>query len=129
MSHLGACKVALLRIALQHSRSAIIRAAQGVMLDIVSMLFTLLRTYIPAEIRWSYFLDLYDMFAWNICMSVLLYCVFFALWCAMSGYVRTGGLSVFQPYYFERALHFLRKYPTKKQPKTPPEVFFWLFFW
>lgn len=54
------------------------------MLDIVSMLFTLLRTYIPAEIRWSYVLDLYDMFAWNICMSVLLYCVFFALWCAIS---------------------------------------------
>ncbi|KAK9842566.1 hypothetical protein WJX81_006375 [Elliptochloris bilobata] len=53
---------------------------QGVMLDIVSMLFTLLRTYIPAEIRWSYFMDLYDMFSWNICMCTLLYCVFFALW-------------------------------------------------
>ncbi len=54
---------------------------QGVMLDIVSMLFTLIRTYIPSEIRWSYLMDLYDMFAWNICISTLLYCVFFALWC------------------------------------------------
>ena len=26
---------------------------QGVMLDIVSMLFTLLRAYVPAEFRWS----------------------------------------------------------------------------
>ena len=51
------------------------------MLDIVSMLFTLIRTYIPSEIRWSYLMDLYDMFAWNICISTLLYCVFFALWC------------------------------------------------
>ena len=30
-----------------------VRAAQGVMLDIVSMLFTLLRAYVPAEFRWS----------------------------------------------------------------------------
>lgn len=52
------------------------------MLDIVSMLFTLIRTYIPSELRWSYLMDLYDMFAWNICVSTLLYCIFFALWCA-----------------------------------------------
>ena len=51
------------------------------MLDIVSMLFTLLRTYIPSEIRWSFIMDLYDMFAWNICMCTLVYCIFFALWC------------------------------------------------
>ena len=51
------------------------------MLDIVSMLFTLLRTYIPAELRWSLAMDLYDMYAWNVCMVVLLYCVFFALRC------------------------------------------------
>lgn len=50
------------------------------MLDIVSMLFTLLRTYIPSEIRWSFIMDLYDMFAWNICMCTLVYCIFFALW-------------------------------------------------
>ena len=77
------CEHARLHCCALHSHKLVVRAAQGVMLDIVSMLFTLLRTYIPAEIRWSYFLDLYDMFAWNICMSVLLYCVFFALWCAI----------------------------------------------
>lgn len=49
------------------------------MLDIVSMLFTLLRAYVPAEIRWSYIMDLYDMFSWNICMCTILYCVFFSL--------------------------------------------------
>ena len=55
---------------------------QGVMLDIVSMLFTLLRAYVPAEFRWSFLMDLYDMFAWNITMCTILYCVFFALACA-----------------------------------------------
>jgi hypothetical protein len=57
-------------------------AAQGVMLDIVSMLFTLLRAYVPAEFRWSYLMDIYDMFAWNVTMATILYCVFFALACA-----------------------------------------------
>ncbi|BDA46212.1 probable Tic20 family protein Ycf60 at C-terminar half [Coccomyxa sp. Obi] len=52
---------------------------QGVMLDIVSMLFTLLRAYVPAEVRWSFILDIYDMFSWNICMCTILYCVFFSL--------------------------------------------------
>ncbi len=52
------------------------------MLDIVSMLFTLLRAYVPAEFRWSYLMDLYDMFSWNITMCTILYCVFFALACA-----------------------------------------------
>lgn len=60
------------------------RCWQGVMLDIVSMLFTLLRAYVPAEFRWSYLMDLYDMFAWNITMCTILYCVFFALACAPS---------------------------------------------
>ncbi len=52
---------------------------QGVMLDIVSMLFTLLRAYVPAEFRWSLLMDFYDMFSWNICMCTIVYCVFFAL--------------------------------------------------
>ena len=42
------------------------------MLDIVSMLFTLLRAYVPAEFRWSYLMDIYDMFAWNV--TSLLHC-------------------------------------------------------
>ena len=54
---------------------------QGVMLDIVSMLFTLLRAYVPAEFRWSLLMDFYDMFSWNICMCTIAYCVFFALAC------------------------------------------------
>lgn len=56
-----------------------VAAWQGVMLDIVSMLFTLLRAYVPAEVRWSFILDIYDMFSWNICMCTILYCVFFSL--------------------------------------------------
>ena len=53
------------------------------MLDIVSMLFTLLRAYVPAEFRWSYLMDIYDMFAWNVTMATILYCVFFALACVV----------------------------------------------
>ena len=52
---------------------------QAVMLDIVSMLFTLLRAYVPAEFRWSLLMDFYDIFAWNICMCIIAYCVFFSL--------------------------------------------------
>ena len=64
------------------SDSGFVAAWQGVMLDIVSMLFTLLRAYVPAEVRWSFILDIYDMFSWNICMCTILYCVFFSLACA-----------------------------------------------
>ncbi len=49
------------------------------MLDIVSMLFTLLRAYVPAEFRWSLLMDFYDIFSWNVCMCTIAYCVFFAL--------------------------------------------------
>ncbi len=30
---------------------------QGIMIDIVTMLFNILRTYFPAELRWSVILD------------------------------------------------------------------------
>lgn len=53
---------------------------QGIMLDIVCMLFNILRAYLPAEIRWSNVLVLYDTFSWNICMATILYCIFFTLW-------------------------------------------------
>ena len=50
------------------------------MLDIVVMLFTIVRTYFPAEVRWSVVLDIFDMFSWNICMGTIIYCVFWTLW-------------------------------------------------
>ncbi len=73
----ASCKFASLQ-----PRNSFVLGWQGVMLDIVSMLFTLLRAYVPAEVRWSFILDIYDMFSWNICMCTILYCVFFSLACA-----------------------------------------------
>ena len=59
--------------------SRVLTAMQAIVLDIVTMLFTLVRQYFPAEIRWSYIMDLYDMFAYSVCICTILYCVFFAL--------------------------------------------------
>eukprot|EP00884_Botryococcus_braunii_P021354 jgi/Botrbrau1/7902/Bobra.9_2s0075.1 len=53
---------------------------QAIQLDISAMLFHLLRTYFPAEFRWSWVLDVWDMASWSICMCTILYCVIFALW-------------------------------------------------
>ena len=50
------------------------------MLDIVVMLFSILRAYMPAEFRWSAILVTFDMYSWNICMGTILYCVFWTLW-------------------------------------------------
>lgn len=55
-------------------------AMQGIMLDIVVMLFSILRAYMPAEFRWSAILVTFDMYSWNICMGTILYCVFWTLW-------------------------------------------------
>ena len=52
---------------------------QGIMLDIVVMLFSILRAYMPAEFRWSAILVTFDMYSWNICMGTILYCVFWTL--------------------------------------------------
>ena len=53
---------------------------QGIMLDIVVMLFSIVRAYFPAELRWSLILTSFDMFSWNICMGTIIYCVFWTLW-------------------------------------------------
>ena len=53
---------------------------QGIMLDIVVMLFSIVRAYFPAELRWSAVLVTFDMFSWNICMGTIVYCVFWTLW-------------------------------------------------
>ena len=53
---------------------------QGIMLDIVVMLFSIIRAYFPAEFRWSAVLVTFDMFSWNICMGTIIYCVFWTLW-------------------------------------------------
>lgn len=55
-------------------------AMQGIMLDIVVMLFSIVRAYFPAEFRWSAILVTFDMFSWNISMGTILYCVFWTLW-------------------------------------------------
>ena len=49
------------------------------MLDIVTMLFTLVRQYFPAEFRWSSLMHVYDMFAYNMCLVTILYCIVCAL--------------------------------------------------
>ena len=52
---------------------------QAVMLDIVVMLFNILRAYFPAEIRWSVLMVLFDKFSFLCCMATILYGVFFTL--------------------------------------------------
>ncbi len=52
---------------------------QAIVLDIVTMLFTLVRQYFPAEIRWSPLMNWYDMFAFNACICTIVYCIVCAL--------------------------------------------------
>ncbi|KAK9849128.1 hypothetical protein WJX84_003015, partial [Apatococcus fuscideae] len=52
---------------------------QAVMLDIVVMLFVILQPYFPAEVRWSPFMNFYDIISFNTCMPAIIYCIFWAL--------------------------------------------------
>eukprot|EP00192_Tetraselmis_astigmatica_P020114 CAMPEP_0117666874 /NCGR_PEP_ID=MMETSP0804-20121206/10629_1 /TAXON_ID=1074897 /ORGANISM="Tetraselmis astigmatica, Strain CCMP880" /LENGTH=217 /DNA_ID=CAMNT_0005474489 /DNA_START=201 /DNA_END=855 /DNA_ORIENTATION=+ len=52
---------------------------QAIMLDIVVMLFNIIRAYFPAEIRWSVIMILFDKFAFLACMATVLYGIFFTL--------------------------------------------------
>ena len=49
------------------------------MVDIITMLFTLVRNYFPAEVRWSPLQDVFDIFTFSMVMFTILYCQFFAL--------------------------------------------------
>lgn len=52
------------------------------MLDIVVMLFHILKSYMPAELKWSVVAKYIDMFAWTCCLGTVIYCVFWTLRCA-----------------------------------------------
>ena len=55
---------------------------QAIMVDIITMLFTLVRQYFPAEFRWSPLQDVFDIFTFSMVMFTILYCMFFALRCS-----------------------------------------------
>lgn len=52
---------------------------QSIMIDIVAMLFTILRSYFPAELRWTSVLSVFDNFSWHFVMFPVLYCILFSL--------------------------------------------------
>ena len=52
---------------------------QAIMLDIVVMLFHIVRAYLPAELKWSAIAKFVDMFAWTCCMGTVVYAVFWTL--------------------------------------------------
>lgn len=52
---------------------------QAIMLDIVVMLFTILHSYFPAELKWSWVLSVFDQYSWVASMGTVLYCVLFTL--------------------------------------------------
>lgn len=52
---------------------------QAIMLDIVVMLFHIVRAYMPAELKWSVIANFVDMFAWTCCMGTVVYVVFWTL--------------------------------------------------
>lgn len=64
---------------------AVAVAVQAIMLDIVVMLFHILRAYLPAEIKWSLLGNYFDMFGWTCCMGTVLYCVFWTVRCGAVG--------------------------------------------
>jgi hypothetical protein len=65
---------------------------QAIMLDIVVMLFHIVRAYLPAEVKWAAFAHFTDMFAWTCCMGTVVYAVFWTLRCATSlGFAANEG--------------------------------------
>lgn len=54
-------------------------ALQAIMLDIVVMLFHILRAYLPSELKWSVIGQYFDMFGWTCCMGTVLYAVFWTV--------------------------------------------------
>lgn len=54
-------------------------AMQSVMLDILAMLFQILKMYFPPEVKWSPLWWGWEIFASTSCMVAVLYCVVFAL--------------------------------------------------
>jgi uncharacterized membrane protein len=54
-------------------------AMQSVMLDILAMLFQILKMYFPPEVKWSPLWWGWEIFATTSCMVAVLYCVVFAL--------------------------------------------------
>lgn len=54
---------------------------QAIMLDIVVMLFHIVRAYLPAEVKWSALAHFTDMFTWTCCMGTVVYAVFWTLRC------------------------------------------------
>jgi uncharacterized membrane protein len=52
---------------------------QSVMIDIVVMLFTIIRSYFPSELRWTAVLTVFDNFSYMFCMVPVLYCIYYSL--------------------------------------------------
>jgi hypothetical protein len=52
---------------------------QATMLDIISMIFTLVRGYLPPAAMWSPLVQVYDTFSYTICLMPVLYCIVYAL--------------------------------------------------
>ena len=46
---------------------------------ILVMLFHIVRSYLPSELKWSIVGRYFDMFALTCCMSTVVYCVFWTL--------------------------------------------------
>jgi hypothetical protein len=58
------------------------------MLDIVVMLFHILRAYLPSELKWSIIGQYADMFGFTCCMATILYAVFWTVRC-VTGMLQT----------------------------------------
>lgn len=54
-------------------------AMQATMLDIISMIFSLLRGYLPPAVMWSPWVQAFDTFSYTICLMPVLYCIIYAL--------------------------------------------------
>jgi hypothetical protein len=52
---------------------------QATMLDIVGMIFQILRGYFPESILMSPVLDFYDTISYTLCLFPVLYCIYYAL--------------------------------------------------
>ena len=62
-------------------------AMQATMLDIVGMIFQILRGYFPQSILMSPVVDFYDTLAYSLCIFPVLYCIYYALTYVFVGFL------------------------------------------
>ena len=98
---------------------------QATMLDIVGMIFQILRGYFPESVLMSPLVDFYDTFAYTLCIFPVLYCIYYALtyvvWGCFGALERERGKTKEEPFTHRPSLKPTRGGRAGTNKPHPPE--------